>query len=92
MILKVFSVYDAKACFFSNPVFDQKEASVIRGFCDEVLREDKHNQWNKHPEDFSLFLLGEFDNETGAIKTHPPVNLITASAAVASASETKVLN
>lgn len=80
MKLKVFSVFDSKAAFFGNPFFDQREASAIRSFGDAVKSNDPMNGFAKHPEDYSLFMLGEFDNETGEFDLCKPANLVTASA------------
>lgn len=81
MLYKVFSVFDSKACFFGQPFVDQKEASATRAFGDAVLSTDPNNMFGKHAEDYSLFLIGEFDNESGElIATVPPQNLLTASA------------
>lgn len=81
MKMKMFSVFDAKAAFFGNPWYDQSEASAIRNFSDAVNDgSNPNNQWFKHPEDFSLFYLGEFDNEIGKFRLITPENLVTASA------------
>lgn len=81
MKMKMFSVFDSKAAFFGNPWFDQQEASAIRNFSDAVNDgSNPNNQWFKHPEDFSLFYLGEFDNEIGKFHLVTPENLVTASA------------
>jgi hypothetical protein len=81
MIAKVFSVFDSKAAFFGRPFFDQKEGTAIRNFSDAVNdSSNPNNMWFKHPEDFSLFLVGEFDDETGELIPVHPKNLLTASA------------
>lgn len=81
MKIKVFSVYDAKAAYFGPPFFDQREESAIRQFSDVVNDgRNKDNQWHSHPEDFSLFMIGEFNNENGVLTGCVPQSLITASA------------
>lgn len=81
MIVKVFAVFDSKAAFFGQPFFDQKEGSAIRNFSDAVNdSSNPNNMWFKHPEDFSLFVVGEFDNLTGELIPSTPKNLVTASA------------
>lgn len=79
MIMKVFSVFDAKAAFFGNPFYDQREGSAIRAFGDAVNKEDVNNGFYNHPEDYSLYMLGEFDNDTGAFDPIKPLCLVTAS-------------
>lgn len=82
MMLQIYSVYDAKACFFGQPFFDQNPASAIRNFSDAVNDgSNPHNMWHKHPEDYSLFCIGDFDNQNGElIPILPPRSLVTASA------------
>lgn len=81
MKMKMFSFFDSKAAFFSNPFYEQREGAAIRMFADAVNdSSNPNNLLNKHPEDYSLFLLGEFDNDTGAIDMIKPLNLVTASA------------
>lgn len=81
MILKVFSVLDAKVGVFGNPWYEQYEAAAIRNFSDAVVDgSNPNNMWHKHPEDFALYLIGEFNNENGLIKAVQPVCLVTASA------------
>jgi len=81
MILKIFAVYDSKARFFGQPFFDQEEGSALRNFGDAVNDgSNPNNMWHRHPEDFSLFELGEFDNGSGEIIPNLPKSLVTASA------------
>lgn len=83
MKLFVFSVFDSKAAFFGNPICDQRVASAVRSFTDACNASDD-NGFTKHPEDYSLFILGEFDNETGEFDCSKPRNIMTASSARAS--------
>lgn len=81
MMLSIFAVFDSKAAVFGTPFFDQQEASAIRNFSDAVNdSSNPNNMWHKHPEDFSLFHLGEFDNNSGELVPNIPKSLVTASA------------
>lgn len=83
MIVKIFAVFDSKAAFFGRPFSEQMEASAIRGFRDAVNDgSNPANLWHNHPEDFSLFMIGEFDDSTGELIPCIPKSLITASAIV----------
>ena len=83
MVVKVFSVYDSKACFFGRPFFDQMEGSALRSFRDAVNdSSNPNNMWNKHPEDFSLFEVGSFDDQSGELVPIIPKSLMTGSALV----------
>lgn len=79
MMLKVFSVFDTKLATFGRPWYELTEASAIRVFSDAVNdNSNQANQWFKHPEDFSLYLLGEFDDQLGTIEKCTPRSLVTA--------------
>lgn len=90
MITKMFSVFDSKAAFFGNPFYEQREESAIRTFGDAVNDPNPKNMWNAHPEDYSLFYVGEFDSDTGEILPTVPKNLVTASALKSYASGTEL--
>lgn len=81
MIVKIYAVFDAKAAFFGQPFFGQNDGSAIRDFSDAVNDgSNPNNMWHKHPEDFSLFYLGDFDNLSGEITPILPRSLVTAAA------------
>lgn len=81
MMLKIFAVFDSKAASFGTPFVDQSESSATRNFGDAVRDgSNPNNLWHKHPEDFSLFQIGEFDSLSGELVPCIPKNLITASA------------
>lgn len=63
MILKIFSVFDNKAEAFARPFFVNTTGAAVRAFSDEANRAD--SDLCKHPQDFGLFELGEFDDATG---------------------------
>lgn len=61
------SVYDSKAESWSFPAQADNKASAIRMFGDLVR--DGRTLVGQHPEDFGLWIVGEFDTETGTILT-----------------------
>jgi hypothetical protein len=65
MILQIFSVFDVKAGAYAPPFFMPTKGMAIRAF-EEHCRDEKSAPF-KHPEDYFLFHLGEFDDATGAI-------------------------
>lgn len=69
MIHKIFSVYDSKAEAFNYPFSSQSRGSAIRSFCDAASGKDE--ALTKHPEDFTLFELGEYDYSNGSFNLHP---------------------
>lgn len=73
---RIFAVYDAKAAAFLRPFFERSVGTATRAF--EVVVKDETHQFGMHPEDYSLHQLGEWDEFTGAIKTHEPLHIIGA--------------
>jgi len=72
--MKVCAIYDAKAEAWLTPLFFQAVGQALRSFGDAVNQND--SDFGKHPEDYTLFLLGDFDNQTGVLSVQPtPVAL-----------------
>lgn len=65
MKIKVFSIYDCKSQCYSRPFFSQAVGSAIRAFEDAVNQ--KGSDISRHPEDFTLFEIAEFDDATAVI-------------------------
>lgn len=65
MTKKVFSIYDEKADAFLQPFFMSKVGEAIRAISD-CLNDPAH-QFSKHPSDYTLFVIGEFDDSTGSL-------------------------
>lgn len=61
MITKLFVIYDAKAKFYNKPFNLPNEATALRTFTD--LTNDPNTDICKHPEDFTLFEIGSYDDE-----------------------------
>lgn len=65
MILKVFSVFDSKAAAYLEPFFAVNRAVALRMF-ESAARSESH-QFSKYAEDYTLFEICEFDQETGVM-------------------------
>lgn len=68
MKYKIVTLRDRSADLYGQPSFVVNIGGAIRSFGDEVKRphtDDRPNVVNQHPEDFDLYLLGEYDDETG---------------------------
>jgi hypothetical protein len=59
------SVFDSVSGLYARPAFVASKGVARRMFSDEVNRMDKDNALNGHSEDFGLYYLGVFDDETG---------------------------
>lgn len=75
MRYKVLAVRDRAIDAYGQPFFSSSVGGAVRSFSDEVNRAGENNQLNKHPEDFDLFLLGEFDDNTGEFDTTRPAQV-----------------
>ena len=85
MKLYLFSVFDAKAAAFNAPFTAPSFGVAERNFHTEVTNTDSFI--NKYPEDYSLFVIGEMDTDTGMLTSRPPEAIVTASSLL-----TKVAN
>lgn len=65
MIYQVFSVKDLKAAAFAPPFFLHRKEVALRTFRDALA--DPTHPMSAHPEDYVLYCLGEFDDETGQL-------------------------
>lgn len=70
--LKIFSVRDSKTEVFLAPHFLAHTGQAIRSFTEAANNPD--TQLCKYPSDFTLFELGEFDQETGVVTCYPHPN------------------
>ena len=66
-----YAVYDNKAEIFSAPFLEVKDGTAIRALQDLVINNSDH-AFAKHPKDFSLHRLGEFDDQSGIITGSKP--------------------
>lgn len=74
----IFAVKDTAVNAFGTPFYEQTRASAVRAFTDAVNQADPTNQFHKHPEDFVLFQLGQFDEDNGVIAGHQPKQIVRA--------------
>jgi hypothetical protein len=65
MISLCFSVYDGAVKAFLPPFFCRTQGEALRSFS-EAVNDAKH-QFNRHASDYTLFLLGEYDDSSGVI-------------------------
>lgn len=64
MKLNCYVIRDQRTCYLT-PSFDYNDQSAIRNFEHAVLQKD--SLFNSHAEDYSLYRVGQYDNETGRI-------------------------
>lgn len=77
MLLRQFTVYDEKAQAYMQPFFEKTLGSAIRAFTDAC--NNPQTSFFKHPADFTLFHLGDWDDSTAETISLPtPRSLGTA--------------
>ena len=63
MILRVYTIYDSKVEAYKTPFFARTHGEAIRMVTDAVFT-DGH-EFAKYAEDYTLFYMCEYDDETG---------------------------
>lgn len=66
MKLQMFSVFDQPAGAYLPPFYARTRGEALRQFMDALCNPE--HQFAKHPKDYTLFFLAEFDDNTGAIQ------------------------
>lgn len=61
----LFAVRDTKVGVFQKPFLMRNAAEAIRGF--ESVVNDHNTEFYRYPDDFTLYQMAEFDEETGVI-------------------------
>lgn len=74
MIYKILAIRDRAADCFGQPIFTTSTGGGIRSFGDAINGQDK--TLAAHPEDFDLYLLGIFDDNTGTFTQDGPAKMI----------------
>lgn len=74
------AVRDQKSVMFAQPVTAPTRGIALRSWGDQ-LNDPKNADGEavKHPEDFSLWYIGEYDDNTGEITPHKPEQMVVAS-------------
>lgn len=75
MIQKVFGVRDTKALAFLQPFFSVSVPAAVRAFGD-AINENPNSPLGKHPEDYILYELGDFDDNSGELIACIPMKML----------------
>lgn len=74
MQLKMVAVFDKKTALYDPPFSVRHTGDAIRQW--DIVRADKETKFGKNPEDFDLFEIGTYDDESGKLSNHtPPLHL-----------------
>ncbi len=73
MLQRIFTIHDRKAGAYFPPFYLPQVGQAVRTFADCV--NDINHEFSKHPEDYTLFAIGTFDDNTAIAITKPPESL-----------------
>lgn len=65
MKLKAFSIRDTKAEVFNTPFFLKTHGEAERSF--KNLLNDQQSMVSKYPEDYDLYYIGDYDQDSGQL-------------------------
>lgn len=77
MRTQVFAVKDNVAGLFQLPFYSPSKGAAERTFKDSLT--DPQSPAARHPEDYDLYYVGEFDDEVGVLISSEPEFLLTGS-------------
>jgi hypothetical protein len=80
MKLQVIATRDIVANVYGQPMYVVHIGQAIRSFGDEAQRKEPNNVLAQHPEDFELWHLGEWDDETAEYTELKPRKQLAAGA------------
>lgn len=69
-VVKMFSVLDVKADLYASPFCFGAVGQAVRAFSDLV--QDPNTMPGRHPEDYKLVQIGEFDDVSGEVRAISP--------------------
>lgn len=65
MIKTICALFDSKAKYFHDPITAHAKGEAVRSFTDAA--NNLETDIGKHPEDFSLHVIGHYDTSSGSI-------------------------
>lgn len=72
MKMLICSISDRQMETYGRPFVCAAKGQAVRSFVDEVNRVSQDNLMYQHPEDFTLWHIGNFDDQTGEIQGVQP--------------------
>lgn len=76
MKMSVYAVYDKAVNAFLQPFYARSAGEAIRSFGE--LARDNNTNVGRHPTDFVLFGLGEYDDASGMFNCQEPMRMLGA--------------
>lgn len=76
MITKVYTIHDSAVKAFVTPHFARSHGEAERNFR-AAVNDEKNGHLYNSPENFTLFHIGEYDDETGIISSRAPESILS---------------
>lgn len=70
LIKPMIAVFDKKTGLFDPPFVVRRVGEAIREW--ETITKDTNTKFGKHPSDYDLYQVGNFDEETGLVTSQSP--------------------
>lgn len=74
----IFTVFDKKLAAYMQPFFSPNTSTAIRAFADAC--QEPNSAFGKHPEDYNLVQIAEYEDQTAVIEPGNPVTIAEAAA------------
>lgn len=76
MIMEVYTVLDRGVKAYLPPFFCRSRGEALRSFTDAV--NNREHQFFKHATDYSLWLIGRYDDDSARLEACEPERVVTA--------------
>jgi len=80
MKMNVYSILDSKSGVYAKPFFMLNTSMAVRAFGD--LCNDKQTTLSAHPEDYTLYHIGEYDDGVASLKSIVPQPIANAASLI----------
>lgn len=71
MIIRAYSVYDRKSLIYNPPFYAPTDGAAVRIVQDAA--NDPNSQLGRHPVDYVLFCVGDYDDQKGLLLAQTPL-------------------
>lgn len=69
----MYSIFDGAIMAYNQPFFMHSDGQAVRAFQDNI--NDEKSTMSHHPEHFTLFRIGEYDDKNGVVEQESPLSL-----------------
>ncbi len=74
MLMLMYVVRDSASGVYDRPMVARSEGEMLRGFAD--IANDKNHPVGKHPEHYSLWNVGTYQDNTGMVEGQEPIHVV----------------